>query len=155
KVEAVRDRVVRLLSGVNPQVAEVEHVADVIRELENSWNATIKAHDVEGAAAILSPTFCLLTAIEGRPLQKLSRAEWLVMLKKQQLDSLSIDDVHVGVYGNIAVATLRCRQTGRIRESDQHVSGDFMLTDVWINTSRGWELVERHVSRAAPAHPGP
>src|SRR5262245_29207971 len=60
KLEAVRDRVVRLLSGVNPQVAEVEHVADVIRELENSWNATIKAHDVEGAAAILSPTFCLL-----------------------------------------------------------------------------------------------
>ncbi len=100
---------------------------------------------------MLSSDYCLLIAIEGQPLQKFSRAEWLATLERCELDSMFIDDMHVGVYDDVAIATLRYRQTGRIRGSDRNISGDFMLTDVWIETPLGWLVVERHSSRAEPA----
>jgi ketosteroid isomerase-like protein len=77
----------------------------------------------------------LAVAIEGRPLPVVERR----------------GVVHVD--GDTAVVAMMDHQRASV-PGGRDVSGNFLLTDVWIKTPRGWQVAERHSSRQGKAAAG-
>lgn len=121
-------------------------VEELIRAREAEWNAAIRRRDVSAMDQYLAESFCVVIAIEGEPLQVVPRKQWLETLKVYLLDFQAIDDTRISVYGDTDLAILAYRQIGGT-PGNRDISGNFLLTDVWVNTSNGWRAAERHSSR--------
>jgi ketosteroid isomerase-like protein len=119
---------------------------DLIRKSEQKWNEAILRRDVAAMDNFLADSYFLAIGIEGKPLVVVTRPQWLQTLKAYQLESQSIDDMQVRVYGDTAVVLMTYRQTGTT-PGNRDISGNFLLTDIWIKTSNGWRVAERHSSR--------
>ena len=116
-----------------------------ITDLEKSFASAIKSQDTVQTKKFLSDTYFLAIAVQGMPLQIVSRVHWLSGLKDYVTESFSIDDIKVNSYGSIAVAMLMYSQKAIVRGQDR--SAQFMLTDIWIKGDKGWMIAERHSSR--------
>lgn len=118
---------------------------DEIINLEKSFALAIKSQDTMQTKNFLSNNYFLAIGVQEMPLQIVSREHWLSGLKDYVTESFSIDDIHVNVYGNTAVALLMYTQKAIVRGQDR--SAQFMLTDIWIKEDKGWVIAERHSSR--------
>lgn len=118
-----------------------------VQKAEAQWNACILRRDIECAGSFLAEDYSLMIAIEGQPLVKVPRDLWLKNLAGYYIETMSIDEMHISVYGNTAVATLRYSQKAHTAGT-RDITGNFMLTDVWIKTAKGWKIAERHSCRA-------
>jgi ketosteroid isomerase-like protein len=126
-------------AGVEPQILE----------LEKKWNEAIQRQDVAAMPGFLSEEYFLAGGFQGGTLMIVPRAAWLENLKVYETKSFTIDDAKVHAYGGTAVVTLLFSQQATFRGHD--VSGQYFLTDVWVNGKDGWRVAERHSSRPAPA----
>ena len=57
-----------------------------------------------------------------------------------------ITDMHVSIWNDLAVVTLAITQAAEpLNERD--ISGDFLITDIWVLRNEKWLVAERHSSR--------
>jgi ketosteroid isomerase-like protein len=119
---------------------------ELIRSSEIEWNAAIRRRDVTVMDRFLAATFRVVVGIEGQPLSITPREQWLETLKVYLLDFQAIDDMSISMYGDVAVVVLAYRQIGGT-PGNRDISGNFLLTDIWVKTPDGWRVTERHSSR--------
>ena len=71
-------------------------------------------------------------------------------LKFYKIESYSIDDIKVNVYGETAVVLMLWTQKAKVGRAQVDRSAQFVLTDIWVKQKDGWRLAERHSSRPEP-----
>jgi hypothetical protein len=130
----------------NPQTVE-----QVIVSREREFSDIVKARSVERARAIQAKGYRLLVRAEGSKLLEFPQEVWLQTLPHYIIDSYSIDDIKVLVLGDVAVTTLAYQQTAHVEGSPRDITGQFMLTDIWVRRDGEWKIIERHSSRAEKA----
>jgi ketosteroid isomerase-like protein len=122
-------------------------VAEDVRQVEREWNAAIKRRDATAMQRFLAPGYFLAIGVQGRPLQVVSREDWLRNLELYDIQSYSIDDMKVNVYGVTAVATMLITQKAVVGRERRDRSAQFFITDIWVRHPDGWRVAERHSSR--------
>lgn len=130
--------------GLSPKDQAVK---DKIIELEKSWNAGIQSRDVALMEQFLADSYFLAIGVKGRPLMVVPRKKWLASLPNYKVESYSIDDIRVGVYDKTAVVLMMYSQKAKVGPTGDDRSSQFVITDIWINTKKGWRVAERHSSR--------
>lgn len=130
--------------------SETPHAEADVAELERRWAAAFAKKDISALQKLMADGYNLVIAVEGMPLQVVPRNAWLESLDAYSIEAAQIEQMHVRVYGNVAVTVLLWRQEASLHGRDR--SARFMLTDVWVKQASGWKLAERHSSR--PEHPG-
>jgi len=113
----------------------------------------VKARDVEKARDIQAVGYRLFVRVEGAKLVEISQESWLKLLPRYVTDFYAIDDIKVLTLGEVAVATMAYRQTAHIEGDSRNITGEFMITDVWVKRDGEWKIIERHSSRAEKASP--
>src|SRR5690242_4706287 len=111
---------------------------------EREFNEITKARSVERAKSIQAEGFRLLIRAAGSKLVEVSQDAWLDLLKKYIVDSYRIDDIKVLELGDVAIATLAFYQLAHIEGDSRNITGEFMLTDVWVKRDGEWKIIERH-----------
>jgi hypothetical protein len=118
-----------------------------ITQLENRWNEGIRNRDVPLMEEFLGEGYFLAIGVRGRPLTIVSRKNWLASLPKYTVESYSIDDSRIGVYGDTAVVLMMFSQKAIVGANAEDRSAQFVITDIWVKTKKGWRVAERHSSR--------
>lgn len=70
-------------------------------------------------------------------------------LKIVKAGSFKFHDLKVRFFGNTAV--VNCRIDWKSTWNGKDWNADFLMTDVWVKRSNGWEIVSRHSSYPANA----
>lgn len=135
---------------LNPSPVQL---AQEIRRLEEEWNAAIDRRDASAMQRFLAPGYFLAVGIEAQSLQIVPRETWLRNLELYDIQSYSIDDMRVNVYGDAAVVTMLFTQKATVGPQRRDRSAQFFITDIWVRTAGGWRVAERHSSR--PEQPVP
>jgi ketosteroid isomerase-like protein len=128
-----------------PDDASNSQMDQQVLDREAEWAAAIKRQDSVAAAQYLADDYVLAIAVEGQPLQLVPRAAWLSALKDYQTNSYQVDTRRVQVYGSTAVVFMLFTQQALVRGQDR--SGQFAITDIWIQQGGTWRVAERHSSR--------
>ena len=116
-------------------------------EAEKRWNAAIQKQDLPQMSTFLAESYFLAVAVQGRPLQIVPRERWLENLKSYRIHSYNIDDMKVGVYGDVAVVLMLITQNATVGQPPRDRSAQFLITDIWVRQKDGWRVTERHSSR--------
>lgn len=120
--------------------------ADLIAALEKTCATSILRGDDAACEAVAADDYTLLEVVEGRPLQIVLRKTWLERIGAARLRGVTVDDIAVSVYGDVAVAVML------VTEASDNANTQVAVTDVWRREG-DWRLVQRHLSR--PAAPTP
>jgi hypothetical protein len=121
-----------------------------VENAERSWNDAISRRDVDSAAKYLASEFRLIIGVEGQSLQVVSRELWLSALPRYVIHRHEIRDMHVSVWNDLAVTTLAITQDAEPL-NDRDISGNFLITDIWVLRNGKWLIAERHSSRQEKA----
>jgi len=117
--------------------AQREDVAAQLKALENAWNDAVLKLDAAAMDAILDDTLVdtSATGMVG------NKAKDLADLKagEPKLESSSLDNMKVHVYGNAAVVTGRFTQKGTYKGKD--ISGTGRFTDTFVKRNGKWRCV--------------
>lgn len=132
----------------DPQTVEQQIISR-----EREFSELVMGRDAEGAREIQAKGYRLLVRMEGSKLVELPQEVWLETLKKYIVRSYRIDDIKVLDLGDVAIATVAYYQDAHIQDNPRNITGDFMLTDVWVKRDGKWKIIERHSSRAEAAPP--
>lgn len=124
-------------------VAEIENI-------ERQWNDAILKRDVAAAASFQADEYKLIIGAEVQPLQVVPRELWLSVLPRYVIHRHEITDMHVSVWDDVAVATLAITQAAEPL-NDRDISGNFLITDIWVRRDERWLIAERHSSRQEKA----
>lgn len=122
----------------------------IIDSKERQWNDVILKRDVASAASFQAPEFKLIIGAEGQPLQVIPRELWLSVLPRYVIHRHEITDMHVSIWNDVAVATLAITQEAEPL-NDRNISGQFLITDIWVRRDESWLIAERHSSRQEKA----
>ena len=133
--------------------AEPQTTEQQIISREHEFNEIVKARDVEKARTIQAKGYRLLIRSAGSRLVEVNQEAWLDLLPRYIVDSHRIDDIKVLELGDVAIATLAFHQLAHIEGDPRNITGEFMLTDVWVKRDGQWKIIERHSSRAEIAPP--
>lgn len=125
-------------------------VAVEIEESERLWNDAILRRDVDAAASFLAAEYKLVIGVEGQSLQVIPRELWLSALPRYVIRGHEITDMLVSVWNDFAIATLAITQAAEPM-NERDISGNFLITDVWVCRNGRWLVAERHSSRQEKA----
>jgi ketosteroid isomerase-like protein len=132
-------------SPIYAQQPVAKTTQEEIIALEKSFAEAIKSRDTIQTKKMQAETYFLAVGVKGQPLRIIPRNRWFNNLKAYVIESYSIDDIKVNIYGNIAVALLLLTQQATTGGEDR--SAQFVLTDIWMKDSNSWLIAERHSSR--------
>ena len=116
-----------------------------IREREKAWNDALLKIDVASTEAFLSPDYFLAIAIPGKPLITVTRKQWLETLKTYFLEEMRVGEMLIRLYGDVATAAYPYFQKSKL--NGPGVSGDFLVTDIWVKRDGVWKVAARYSSR--------
>lgn len=119
-----------------------EETQKILLALERSWMDSLKAGDADALGQILSGDFAFASprAVNGK-----DRIKYLeYALRDLKLVSYEFDKTTVRLFGRTAIISGRLKQRATVKGEDR--SGDYLVTDVWINRSGVWRVVSRHES---------
>jgi ketosteroid isomerase-like protein len=134
-------------SGAAPVVAAAaaatEDVPATITRLEKEWVAAIPKKDTATIDRLLADEFAGTSPTSHRytktnALDDLRNAKYVV-------EAMTLDDVSVNVYGNVAVAFSSQEEKSRYAGAD--TSGHYHFTDVWVKKDGHWQAVASHGTR--------
>lgn len=125
----------------SPNTAHNEQAISQIKELERRWSEAFVSKDYGFIEDIVAPDF-MLVVFEGEPIL-VPRKYWMMNTRKWDIQNFSENVLDVVVKGNTAVATVegnwRVVDDGKLIRDDS-----FFLTDTWVHSSDGWQIVRRH-----------
>ena len=115
---------------------------------EREFSQIVFERDVERAQGIQASGYRLLVRVAGSKLVEMPQEVWLATLHKYIVEEYRLEDVKVLDLGDVAVASVAFYQRAHIENNPRNITGDFMLTDVWVKREGEWKIIERHSSRA-------
>lgn len=116
-----------------------KEITAIIIEREREWMQAWIDKDEQKLNAILADDF-LLSSARGIFMNK---QEWVKSaLGAFTCESFQWKEVKVRTYDNVAVVNAISFQKANVGEQDW--SGDFIVTDVWVNKNGKWQVVARH-----------
>jgi ketosteroid isomerase-like protein len=131
------------LPASNPAVAQGKaDPSSKIIALENKWNDAYKHSDPAGMQALLADDF-IITVEDGTTY---SKSGYLAHTADSELrvQISELTDLRVRVHEDVAVVTGAYHEKGTSK-GRAYESHD-RLTDVWIKTSAGWQVIAAHYS---------
>jgi ketosteroid isomerase-like protein len=114
-----------------------------IKDLEKQWNDATLKHDAEALGRILADD---VVDISGTG-QVSTKAQDLADLKsgEPKLESSSVEDMKVRVFGNVAVVNGHYTEKGTYKGKD--ISGEGRFTDVFVKRQGRWQCVSTQGTR--------
>jgi ketosteroid isomerase-like protein len=111
-------------------------LVDAFTKIENDWWEADKAKDEKVLGRILADDWFYLG-----PEGTMTKAQELADLKKrdENIASLTLTDMKVRVYGDVAIATFREHENSTKKNTDS--SGDYLYTDVFVKRQGHWQAV--------------
>jgi len=111
-------------------------LVDRFTTIENDWWQADKAKDEGALGRILADDWFYLG-----PAGTMTKAEELADLKKrnENIASLTLTDMKVRVYGEVAIVTFREHEKSTKNGTDS--SGDYLYTDVFVQRQGRWQAV--------------
>ena len=133
--------------GQQPEAA-MQKTTSEFRALETKLMGAAQLKNAAEGEALVSPDFAFSMALEGRPDYVLNRSEWLNGISYYDLKNFSIGDLTAHPFGNYVVTHFRLVRSAKMGKTVD-MSGEFVVTDVWVKAKGQWQLVRRFVSRPA------
>lgn len=120
-----------------------------IREREKAWNDVLLKRDATSAETFMSPDYFLAIAVPGKPLVTVVLKAWLENLKAYTIGEMRLGEMLVRVYGDVATAAYPYSQTAEL--NGQSISGNSLITDIWVKRDGAWKVAARYSSRFGAA----
>jgi ketosteroid isomerase-like protein len=114
-----------------------------IRVLEREWRDALFAKDEAKLRTLIHPQFKLV-GIRSTGTVAVGLEDWLVALQKMDLVSLEVRVMDSVRLGQTIVATVDAQW--KLRFMGHAIDERVLLTDVWVKTEDGWQVVRRHSS---------
>lgn len=111
-------------------------------DLETKWMTAWKNKDVATVREILSDDFTLTSSLSNGEL--IDKEGWISKLQLYHCKEFRFDKIMVRVYDNTSVVNSWFHQEATANGKDW--SGDFLMTDIWVNKKGEWQVVARHGS---------
>jgi len=128
--------------GIGQGTNDAEVIAGIEQQIAKAW----VERDRSTIDAILAPEWSVTDA-SGQVLTKEQVLRETFASTDRRIDSMAIDDVHVRLFGDVAVATGRTRASGSYRGTSSSVVLRF--TDVFVRRDGRWRAVASHGSIVA------
>jgi hypothetical protein len=127
--------------------ASSSRIMEELAGLENDWLATYVSGDRAKYDQIVAEDFTGID--ESATLRNKADDRALVPAEKVPEGSAANEDMHVRVYGNVAVVTGRI-VTRFIANGREIASFKTRFTDTWAKREGSWKVIARHYSRYPP-----
>ena len=116
---------------------------EILTELEKKWDAAIRRRDVGFIETVLADEF-MVTYAEG---VRADKAKELTVAAEfnQQIDSSTLDEFVVKIYGDTAVVWFTQHLVGP--KEGRTLELTFRYTDVWILRDGRWQCVASHATK--------
>lgn len=114
-----------------------------IRNLERQWRDALFAKDVERLRQLIHPQFKLV-GIRSTGTVAVGLEDWLSALQKMDLVSLEVRVMDAMRLDQTIVATVDAQW--KLRFMGHAIDERVLLTDVWVKSEGGWQVVRRHSS---------
>jgi ketosteroid isomerase-like protein len=111
-------------------------LVDTFTKIENDWWEADKAKDDKALGRILADDWFYLGP-KGTMTKVQELAE--VKTRDESIASLSLMDMKVRVYGDVAIVTFRERENSTKENTDS--SGEYLYTDVFVKRHGNWQAV--------------
>jgi ketosteroid isomerase-like protein len=133
------------VSTTNAQVGPVRSDQEILVQLERDWDAAFRRRDVEFVASILADEFIATYSdgTRGDRDDELSR----VANFNQQIDSSTLDEFTVKIYGDTAVVWMSQHLVGPSKGKPLAVT--FRYVDVFVLRDGRWQCVASQSTRVA------
>lgn len=120
--------------------------------LEHEFSSAIQRRDHRSLdERFLDGNYAL--RISDDPARKISRKDWLATLDVYIVKSWQMRDFELREFGDVAITSLVLFQEAEVRGVDR--SGDFFLTDVWVQNTPGAHRLEAANWRIAARYSSP
>ncbi len=133
-------------SGQTRQTISAEQA---LKDLEREWAEAFKNRDAKTLNRILADNF-IFTDEEGKAQNK---AQYIAGMMQMQIESYTLDEPEVRVFGNAGVVT--GRWAGTMTAGGQDASGAFRFTDTFVRKPTGWQVIASQNTRIAEAATAP
>lgn len=114
-----------------------------VRDLERQWRDALFAKDEATLRRLIHPQFKLV-GIRSTGTVAVGLEDWLVALRKMDLISLAVRVMDSVRLDQTIVATVDAQW--KLRFMGHAIDERVLLTDVWVETKDGWQVVRRHSS---------
>ena len=114
-----------------------------IRDLERQWRDALYAKDEGRLRELIHPQFKLV-GIRSTGTVAVSLEDWLIALQKMDLISLEVRVMDSVRHDQTIVATVDAQW--KLRFMGHAIDERVLLTDVWVETEGGWQVLRRHSS---------
>ncbi len=114
-----------------------------VRDLERQWRDALFVKDVDRLRQLIHPQFKLV-GIRSTGTVAVSLEDWLVALQRMDLVSLEVRVMDSVRLDQTIVATVDAQW--KLRFMGHAIDERVLLTDVWVKTEDGWQVVRRHSS---------
>jgi ketosteroid isomerase-like protein len=118
-------------------------ILDLEQQLAQAWVRRDRAF----IDAVLAAEWSV-TDPAGRVLGKQQVLDETFSSDERQIDSMTVDDVTVRVFGDVAVATGRTRASGSYKR--ERASVELRFTDVLRHRDNRWQFIVSHGTLVAP-----
>ena len=121
---------------VKPQDDARGTLVDTFTRIENEWWEADKRKDAKALSRILADDWFYLGQ-QGT----MTKAQELADVEKrdENIESLTLTDMRVRVYGDVAIVTMREREISTKKNADS--SGEYLYTDVFVKRDGRWQAV--------------
>lgn len=116
---------------------EMNAVHQEFSRLYNEWMEAVRRRDLAWLDRVLADEYVYTATGQGR----VDRQGWLRMVSVYDLQAFEFPRSEVRVYGDVAVVLCDYRQTGTVGGAVR--SGNFFITDVWVQRDGRWQVVAR------------
>lgn len=120
----------------------ISHFEQQFLDLEYEWMNAWKNKDEKLAREIIADDFTLTSSLTNGEL--MDKEGWIEALGYNELKNLDIRNINVNQYGTVVVAN--CWYTMEATNKGNDWSGDFVITDVWVDNGKRWQVVKRHAT---------
>jgi ketosteroid isomerase-like protein len=118
-------------------------VREEIDQAEQEWRGAVLAKDEPVLQRLLHPDFQLV-GIRSTGASAFTRTVWFEALGRMAISAFEVEVADVTALDGVAIATVTGSWT--LEMDGRPIDERFLLTDVWVRTAAGWQVVRRHSS---------
>jgi len=119
----------------------------VIEGLEREWRDALCSKDMERLRSLVHPDFVLIGTRSSGPFM-MHRDDWLDAIQKREVDTIELEVRDATTLDDVMIGTIHARW--RLKYLGRVIEDCVLLTDVWVKSEDGWQVIRRH-STPAPA----
>lgn len=125
-------------------------------ERENSFARAYQSKDINLLEQLLAPEYAL--TVSARPSDPISRADWLALIPKYNVQTFEIRGVQVrclreAIPGRCELAAVSSINTQKADVGGQDRSGEFFIVDIWSYRDGKWMVGARYSGRTEATVP--